>query len=181
MAQMANGNWRASKYIKELSPVRINGHKPLSKFTDKSLKFCTYFDKSYHGGILIGYMLPGGFLDVIGKMTIIKINVLGKQRSVYVDGIYLSEDMRGRGLTIPIYKSIIDAGLTITGGLTQFIGARKLWEKLSNRADFKVDIYDLQYKKYMYYNVKLKNHNDDRLWDNGNGYNKYYISVASTK
>jgi hypothetical protein len=102
---------------------------------------------------------------------------------VVVKGVSVTDDetYQKSGISTTMYKFFVkNKKLTIVGDAEQYFGARKLWAKLSNSIDVKVDIYDIQKQELICSNVILHhgNYNDDfdkRLWS----YSKSKLNLRS--
>jgi hypothetical protein len=86
-----------------------------------------------------------------------------------------------KGLASFMYKFFVkEMGYTVVGDSEQYFGARKLWSKLSNSIDVKVDIYDIQKQELIFSDVILHHGHynsdfDERLWS----YSKSKLNLRS--
>lgn len=60
------------------------------------------------------------------------------ERILQVDGVQILNAEKLRGFAKLFYESIVDAGFILVSDTTQYIGGRKLWEKLAKSSKHKV-------------------------------------------
>lgn len=60
------------------------------------------------------------------------------QRILQVDGVQVLNAEKMRGFAKLLYESIVDAGYVLVSDTTQYIGGRKLWEKLATSSKHNV-------------------------------------------
>lgn len=88
------------------------------------------------------------------------------RRLMNVDGVRVQETSQGYGIATMMYKIlVIKENLIILGDEIQYFGARRLWSKLSQQVDVRVDIIDLETKSIIEKDVLLKHGSEDWEFD----------------
>lgn len=84
-----------------------------------------------------------------------------------VDGVRVQETAQGYGIATMMYKYLVKKeDVIILGDEVQYFGARRLWSKLSQQVDVRVDIIDLESEKVLEKDVILKHGTEDWEFDN---------------
>lgn len=153
------GNWNGDQHTKELLLGDISKRivdmewKPLPEQVNltamKDIEF-RYMKSSKRKGLI--NCIGGMFIERDGE-TRFKVMValvlaeyeeeVYKDRDIYqTTRVQLGEvdEMKGRGLALSLYSSLIESGYLLICDSVQYDGARNLWRKLSNR--YIVDVFD---------------------------------------
>lgn len=109
--------------------------------------------------------------QVIFSIQFKEISIKGYSNCVTVPGVVVDLNLASKkGLATFMYSYFVkEMGFTIVGDTEQHFGARKLWSKLSNLLDLKVDIYNTKTQEVVFKNVILHHGDyngdfDKRLW-----------------
>lgn len=109
------------------------------------------------------------------------------QRILQVDGVQLMNAAKFKGLATLFYESIVDAGDVLVSDTTQYIGGRKLWEKLATSSKHKVLLVKnghliLDDTKPLIYNGS--NFPSEQIWREPSGINdsaKHFLLVLTKR
>ena len=74
-------------------------------------------------------------------------DMLGLTNIYNVDAVKVSKNQQGLGIGLALYKTLLKRNLVLLGDETQYLGARKLWAKLSMAPDITVHIINLNTKQ----------------------------------
>ena len=117
-------------------------------------------DKNYQHDYILGYYQDNIFKK-IAKIYFNKIDEFYE-----VDTIYVSSDMRGRGIASELYTYFVkELNYKILGSDMQRFGARRLWSKLSKREDLRVHIIDFDNNKILEKDVEIYHGLEDSDFD----------------
>jgi len=166
----------------EMSPVAMSGDweegyentKTRSKFViKKNFELVEKFDKFLEENDFYLYKMTNSLYFVFGKheengdfyphmsIDFTRIKTLDKdlniKKIIKVNGVVSIRKQHGQGIASTVYKYIVnDLGYNILSDDKQYFGARRLWSKLSDSLDVVVDVVDVDNKKVIEKNVKLK-------------------------
>jgi hypothetical protein len=98
-----------------------------------------------------------------------KPDMLGLTNIYNVDGVKVSTNQQGSGIGLALYKTLLKRNLVLLGDENQYLGARKLWAKLSRTSDIAVHIIDLNTKQIIVNDAIIlqgieDGSFDDRVW-----------------
>ena len=177
MARAIVGDYKIPAGLRELNSEEmknyqfidnINGYE-LFKLDNKPE--CRNYQQDY----ILGYYKD----DIFKKIAKIYFNKIDEFYEV--DTIYVSSDMRGRGIASELYTYFVkELNYQILGSDMQRFGARRLWAKLSKRSDLIVDIIDFENNKILEKDTEIYHGLEDgdfdkRIWCSG--VNKKHIRL----
>jgi hypothetical protein len=98
-----------------------------------------------------------------------KPDMLGLTNIYNVDGVKVAKTQQGTGIGLALYKTLLKRNLVLLGDENQYLGARKLWAKLSRTDDIVVHIIDLNTKQIIENDAIIlqgieDESFDDRVW-----------------
>ena len=116
--------------------------------------------RNYQHDYILGYFKDNIFKK-IAKIYFNKIDEFYE-----VDTIYVSSDMRGRGIASKLYTYFVkELNYKILGSDMQRFGARRLWSKLSKIEDLNVAIFDFENNKILEKDVEIYHGSNDDEFD----------------
>lgn len=117
-------------------------------------------DRNYQYDYILGYYKD----DIFKKIAKIYFNKIDEFYEV--DTIYVSSDMRGRGIASKLYTYFVkELNYKILGSDMQRFGARRLWSKLSKCEDLNVAIFDFENNKILEKDVEIYHGSNDDEFD----------------
>ena len=162
MARAIKGDYKIPNGLRELNLEQMENYNFIDNFIGYELfkldnkPECRNYQQDY----ILGYYKD----DIFKKIAKIYFNKIDEFYEV--DTIYVSSDMRGRGIASKLYTYFVkELNYKILGSDMQRFGARRLWSKLSKCEDLSVDILDVENNKIIYSSVKIHHGLEDSDFD----------------
>jgi hypothetical protein len=195
-AQAKKGDWKGGiEFIRNFSSFTIySDYKFEHDIKIKDLGTLKLYKHKTNNAYVAGIFIETTDLTKEGKKTettfkgvfsisFEEIKLKDFSNCVVVKGVSVTDDetYQKSGISTTMYKFFVkNKKLTIVGDGEQYFGARKLWSKLSNSIDVKVDIYDIQKQELIFSDVILHHGHynsdfDERLWS----YSKSKLNLRS--
>ncbi len=163
MAKAIKGDYKIPCGLRQLDTEEMSKYNFIDDFCGYKIYKINSLNTPYD--YIVGYYSN----NVFKKVAKIYFNKI-KDNIYEVDTIYVSEDMRSKGLATKLYMYFIkNHNYVILGSDMQRFGARKLWAKLSKVEDLNVDIIDFKNNIIIengvsIYHGDLDEEFDERVW-----------------